>query len=85
MDTFSADLEQMCGCHWAIVGETLDEVTSKTKAHAKGTHGMNEVPAEIAQKLHAAVRPTMRTPAGLTPPTTFFEYLISDVSTSQGR
>lgn len=59
MNGYSADLKQVCGCSWAATGSSMDEVVSKTKAHAKETHGMNEVPAEIAQKLTAAMRPTM--------------------------
>ncbi len=59
MTGYAADLAQVCGCHWAVVGATSDEVVMKTTAHAKETHGMNEIPAEIGQKLHAAMRPTM--------------------------
>ncbi|MBI3860076.1 MAG: DUF1059 domain-containing protein [Thaumarchaeota archaeon] len=59
MNGFSADLKQVCGCNWAVVGSSADEVTSKTKVHAKETHHMDEVPAEIAAKLHDAMRPTM--------------------------
>ncbi len=59
MEKFSADLAQVCGCHWAVVGETAEEVVSKTAAHAKATHGINEVPGDIGQKLHEAMRPTM--------------------------
>jgi predicted small metal-binding protein len=36
----------------------MDEVNSKTAAHAWETHGMMEVPAEIGQKLHEVIRPT---------------------------
>ena len=59
MNGYSADLAQVCGCQWAATGSTAEEVVSKTKAHAKQTHQMNEVPAEIAQKLQAAIRPAM--------------------------
>jgi predicted small metal-binding protein len=59
MNGYSADLKQVCGCSWAATGATADEVVSKTKAHARQTHNMTEVPAEIAQKLQAAMRPTM--------------------------
>lgn len=59
MNGYSADLKQVCGCSWAATGSTANEVVSKTKMHAKETHGMNEVPAEIAQKLQAAMRPAM--------------------------
>jgi predicted small metal-binding protein len=59
MNGYSADLKQVCGCSWAATGATSDEVTKKVVWHAKEAHGMNEVPAEIAQKLTAAMRPTM--------------------------
>ncbi|MDE1853831.1 MAG: DUF1059 domain-containing protein [Thaumarchaeota archaeon] len=59
MNGYSADLKQVCGCSWAATGSTADEVVSKTKAHAKEMHNMMEVPAEIVQKLQAAIRPTM--------------------------
>ena len=59
MTGYSADLAQVCGCQWAATGSTKDEVVAKTVAHAKETHQMNEVPAEIVQKLQAAIRPTM--------------------------
>lgn len=59
MNGYSADLKQVCGCDWAATGSTSDEVVSKTKKHAKDAHGMNEVPGELAQKLHAALRQTI--------------------------
>ncbi len=59
MSGFSADLKQVCGCSWAATGSTTDDVVSKTKKHAWDTHKMKEVPAEIAQKLHDAMRPTI--------------------------
>lgn len=59
MTGYSADLKQVCGCNWAATGSTSDEVVSKTKKHAMEAHGMKEVPAEIAQKLQAAIRQAM--------------------------
>lgn len=59
MNGYSADLKQVCGCNWAATGATADEVVSKTKKHAMETHNMMQVPAEIVQKLEAAMRPTM--------------------------
>ena len=59
MTGYSADLKQVCGCNWAATGSTADEVVSKTAKHAMETHGMKEVPAEIAQKLQAAIRQAM--------------------------
>jgi predicted small metal-binding protein len=59
MQGFAADLQQVCGCSWAATGSTQDELVGKVKQHAKTTHGMNEVSAEIGQKLERAIRPTM--------------------------
>jgi len=59
MTEYSADLKQVCGCSWAATGATADEVVSKTAKHAADAHGMHEVPAEIVQKLKAAIRPAM--------------------------
>jgi len=59
MNSYSADLKQVCGCSWAATGATSEEVVSKTAKHAREAHGMNEVPAEIVQKLQAAIRPAM--------------------------
>ncbi|HZW85353.1 MAG TPA: DUF1059 domain-containing protein [Nitrososphaerales archaeon] len=59
MTGYSADLKQVCGCSWAATGSTSDEVVAKTVAHAKQTHNMSEVPAEIVQKLQAAIRQTI--------------------------
>jgi predicted small metal-binding protein len=56
MTEYSADMKQVCGCNMAATGATQDEVVSKAKAHAMQAHGMKEVPAEIAQKLEAAIR-----------------------------
>ena len=59
MSGYSADLKQVCGCAWAATGATADEVVSKTKKHAMDTHNMTDVPAEVVQKLQAAMRPAM--------------------------
>ena len=59
MNGFSADLKQVCGCSWAATGMTADEVVAKTAKHAKEAHMMDPVPAEVVQKLQAAMRPTM--------------------------
>lgn len=59
MDSWSADLKQVCGCNWAATGNSAGEITAKVKKHASEAHGMREIPAEIAQKLQGALRPTM--------------------------
>jgi predicted small metal-binding protein len=59
MNGWSADLKQVCGCALAATGNNAGEITAKVTKHAAETHGMSEVPAEIVQKLQAAMRPTM--------------------------
>jgi len=59
MSGYSADLKQVCGCAWAATGATADEVVSKTKKHARDAHNMVDVPADVVQKLQAAIRPAM--------------------------
>ncbi|MDG6899068.1 MAG: DUF1059 domain-containing protein [Nitrososphaerota archaeon] len=59
MTGFSADLKQVCGCGWAATGESTDEVVFKTKEHALHMHELKEIPADVAQKLQAAIRPAI--------------------------
>jgi len=59
MAQYIADLTTVCGCSWGVVGSSPDEVVQKTKKHAAEAHHMNEVPAEIAQKLQKAIHPAM--------------------------
>lgn len=59
MSGFAADLQQVCGCSWAAVGNTMDELNAKVKQHALETHNFTTVPGEIAEKLHKATRPTI--------------------------
>ncbi|MDG6921579.1 MAG: DUF1059 domain-containing protein [Nitrososphaerota archaeon] len=59
MTEYSADLKQVCGCSWAAKGADAEEVTKKVVSHAKQAHGLNEVPAAVAQKLQEAMRPVM--------------------------
>lgn len=59
MAQYAADLSGVCGCQWAVVGSSSDEVVQKTVKHAGEAHHMKEVPTEVAQKLKAAIRPAM--------------------------
>jgi len=59
MGGFAADLQQVCGCSWAAVGNTMDELNAKVKKHAEETHQMMTIPGDIAEKLHRATRPTL--------------------------
>ncbi|MDA4123309.1 MAG: DUF1059 domain-containing protein [Thaumarchaeota archaeon] len=59
MAQYIADLTGVCGCSWGVIGSSTEEVVQKTKKHAMDVHHMQEVPAEIAQKLQKATRPAM--------------------------
>jgi len=59
MTTYIADLSTVCGCQWGVTGSSTDEIVQKTVKHAGEAHQMKEVPPEIAQKLKAAIRPSM--------------------------
>lgn len=59
MTQYIADLSTVCGCQWGVSGASQDEVVQKTVKHANEAHQMKEVPREIAQKLKAAIRPSM--------------------------
>ena len=43
-------------CDWKVRGETEDEVMRKIRDHARTTHGMNEIPKDLAAKVKAAIR-----------------------------
>jgi predicted small metal-binding protein len=43
-------------CDFKASGETVEEVLQKCGEHARSEHGMSEIPAELAQKVRAAIR-----------------------------
>ena len=43
-------------CDWVGKGKTVEEVMAKAKEHAKNAHGMNEIPADMAAKVKAAIK-----------------------------
>ncbi|MBI4459311.1 MAG: DUF1059 domain-containing protein [Acidobacteria bacterium] len=43
-------------CDFEARAETVDELLRKCAEHAKTDHGMNEIPAEMAAKVRAAIR-----------------------------
>jgi predicted small metal-binding protein len=43
-------------CDYAATGETVEEVLQKCGEHARSEHGMTEIPAELADKVKAAIR-----------------------------
>jgi predicted small metal-binding protein len=59
MTQYIADLAGVCGCQWGVTGSSPEEIVQKTVKHAGDAHHMKEVPPEIAQKLKAAIRPSM--------------------------
>lgn len=44
------------GCDEVIRGETVEEVMEAGARHARDAHGMEEVDAETAEKVRAAIR-----------------------------
>jgi len=43
-------------CDFVARGETMDEVLQACATHGKEAHGMDEIPPELAEKVHAAIR-----------------------------
>jgi predicted small metal-binding protein len=46
----------MPGCSAVIEGKDEAEVMQKGADHAKQAHGMNPIPADVAQKVRGAIR-----------------------------
>jgi predicted small metal-binding protein len=42
-------------CDFVARGQTEEEVMSKTAEHARTVHQMKEIPADLAQKIRAAI------------------------------
>jgi predicted small metal-binding protein len=43
------------GCETKIEGENEDEILAKVADHAREAHGMNEVPAEVADTVRSKI------------------------------
>lgn len=43
------------GCEFVAKGQTEDEVLATAAEHAKRDHGMENIPAEIVQKVKSAI------------------------------
>lgn len=43
-------------CDWRVRGETSDEVMRKIREHARTTHRMEKIPADLEPKVWAAIR-----------------------------
>ena len=51
-------------CDFEARGATEQEVLSQCAEHAKAAHGMNELPPDLAQKVHSAIREEGTTKTG---------------------
>jgi len=43
-------------CDFTAQAETMEELMQKCSEHAKSGHGIDQIPAELAEKVMAAVR-----------------------------
>jgi predicted small metal-binding protein len=43
-------------CDFEARGETEQEILQQCAEHARTAHGMNDIPAELAEKVRAAIR-----------------------------
>jgi len=43
-------------CDFVATGETEQEILQKCSEHARTTHNMNELPAELAEKVRGNIR-----------------------------
>ena len=43
-------------CDFKAQANTMEELMQKCSEHAKSAHGIGEIPAELAEKVKAAVR-----------------------------
>jgi predicted small metal-binding protein len=42
-------------CDFVARGNSNEEILSKVEEHARTAHSMNEIPAEVREKIHAAI------------------------------
>jgi predicted small metal-binding protein len=47
--------ELVPGCQWRIEGDTEREILERVAVHAREAHGMDEVPAEVADTVRASI------------------------------
>jgi predicted small metal-binding protein len=43
------------GCQWVTRSEDEDELFAEISSHAREAHGMDEVPPEVADQIHAVI------------------------------
>ena len=46
------------GCEWTIDGESDDEILAGVADHARETHGMDEVPPDVADRVRGLISET---------------------------
>ncbi|MGO8814148.1 MAG: DUF1059 domain-containing protein [Terriglobia bacterium] len=44
------------GCNFTVQAETTEELMQKCSEHSRSGHGIDAIPAELAEKVMAAVR-----------------------------
>ena len=42
-------------CDFVARGNSNEEILSRVEEHARTAHSMNEIPAEVREKIHAAI------------------------------
>jgi predicted small metal-binding protein len=42
-------------CDFVARGNSNEEILSQVEEHARTAHSMNEIPAEVREKIHAAI------------------------------
>jgi predicted small metal-binding protein len=43
------------GCQWVTLSEDEDELFAEISSHAREAHGMDEVPPEVVDQIHAVI------------------------------
>jgi len=51
-------------CSFEATGETVDDVMKKATAHAKSTHGQQQISPEVQNRMRAAIRDVSSAGAG---------------------
>jgi predicted small metal-binding protein len=54
MKQFKCD-DVVLGCEWVTRNEDEKELFDDISSHAREAHGMDEVPPEVADKIHAVI------------------------------
>ena len=54
MKQFKCD-DLVLGCEWVTRSEDDKELFDEISSHARDAHGMDEVPPEVVEKIHAVI------------------------------